>query len=58
MDIGDIVLMSGLSLPSGVELPALIQEDENDMPIVSVHAGHSADAEEEEGEGEAEVGEE
>lgn len=49
MEIGDIVLMSGVKLPSGVELPALASgAAELDLPVVSVHGAHSADEEDEE----------
>ncbi|MES9857538.1 MAG: 50S ribosomal protein L25/general stress protein Ctc [Sedimenticola sp.] len=56
MEIGDLILMSGLSLPSGVELTSMVQEGDHDMPIVSIHVGHSG-SDEDEGEGEeGEVG--
>lgn len=56
MDIGDSVLLSGLTLPAGVEIPALAQEGDLDVPVVSIHAGHSGDDEEEESaEGSVEV---
>ena len=55
MDMGDTVMMTELVLPEGVELPALAQGDEADMPVASVHAAHVAEEIEVEGEGEAEV---
>ena len=59
MEMGDTVLMSGLVLPAGVEIPALATGAEHDLPVVSVHSGYTAaDAgermEEEEGEAEGE----
>ena len=54
MDIGDSVTISGLTLPEGVEIPALAQGPEYDLPVISVHTGHVA--EEEEAEIEAEEG--
>ena len=46
MDIGDTVMMSDLKLPAGVEFYAA----DNDLPVVSVHAGYAEEAEPEEGE--------
>ncbi|OOZ37774.1 50S ribosomal protein L25/general stress protein Ctc [Solemya velesiana gill symbiont] len=57
MEIGDIILMSGVALPEGVELPALASgAPEHDLPVVSVHGAHAVEEEEEMGaaEGEAE----
>jgi len=56
MEMGDTVLMSGIILPKGVEIPILAQGEEYDLPVVSVHTGHATDEDEEEGEGEAEEG--
>ena len=50
MDIGDSVTMSGLNLPTGVEIPALAQGSEYDLPVMTVHSGHVAEEEEEEAE--------
>ncbi len=59
MEIGDAVMMSELVLPEGIELPAMAQGDEADMPVASVHAAHVVDeGEAEEGQDEAEGGEE
>ena len=52
MEIGDIILMSGLKLPEGVELTALTAGND-DLPVVSIHTAHSGEEEDEEGEGEA-----
>ena len=49
MDIGDSVTMSGLTLPEGVEIPALAQGPEYDLPVITVHTGHIGEEEEEEG---------
>ncbi|MET0118521.1 MAG: 50S ribosomal protein L25/general stress protein Ctc [Sedimenticola sp.] len=47
MEIGDSILMSGVVLPEGVELPALASgASEHDLPVVSVHGAHSAEEEE------------
>ncbi|MEW8042734.1 MAG: 50S ribosomal protein L25/general stress protein Ctc [gamma proteobacterium symbiont of Phacoides pectinatus] len=46
MEMGDIILMSGIKLPKGVELPALAAEDANDEPVVSVHGAGGGDADE------------
>jgi large subunit ribosomal protein L25 len=54
MEIGDIVLMSGIVLPEGVEIPALAAGDEHDLPVVSLHGARAAE-EEEEGEGAADA---
>jgi len=40
MEIGDTVHLSGLKLPSGVEIPALAQGEEQDMTVVTIHSGH------------------
>ncbi len=40
MEIGDSVHMSELSLPKGVEIPSLAQGEEQDMLVVTLHAGH------------------
>ncbi|MFL2706269.1 MAG: 50S ribosomal protein L25/general stress protein Ctc [Gammaproteobacteria bacterium] len=36
MDIGDTVLLSGINLPEGVEIPALAQGEDRDQAVVSV----------------------
>ena len=46
MEVGDIVHVSDLALPEGVELTSSIDVD---TPVVLIHAGYS-DAEPEEGE--------
>jgi large subunit ribosomal protein L25 len=56
MDIGDVLHMSGLDLPAGVELTAQVDE-EHDLPVVAIHAKRGG-GEEAEGEEEAEGGEE
>jgi len=56
MDIGDIVLLSGLILPEGVEIPALIA-GADDVPVVSVqHEQIMVEEEEEEEAGIEEAG--
>ncbi|QJD30746.1 50S ribosomal protein L25/general stress protein Ctc [Methylococcus geothermalis] len=49
LDIGDIVHLSDLKLPAGVEIHALTQGAGHDLPVVSVHAPRTAES----GEGEA-----
>ncbi len=41
MEIGDNVHLSELSLPKGVEIPALAQGEGQDMLVVSLHSGHT-----------------
>lgn len=55
MDIGDVLHMSNLNLPAGVELTAQVDED-HDQPVVSIHAKRGGAEAEEEGEGEAAEG--
>ncbi len=49
LEVGDHIQLSGLVLPEGVELVALITGGD-DLPVVSIH-GHGGGAEEEEAEG-------
>ncbi len=51
LDVGDIVHLSDLKLPQGVEIVALLAGPEHDVPVTTIH-GKSAGAEEGEGEGE------
>jgi len=53
MDLGDVLHMSDLKMPAGVELTAHVDEG-HDLPVVSIHAPRAAAAEGEEDEGEAE----
>ena len=57
MEIGDNVHLSELSLPEGVEIPALAQGEEQDLIVVSVHSGHGGIGDEDEDEDGAEVDE-
>lgn len=59
LELGGAVMLSEITLPSGVELPALAQDDAQDVQVVSIHAAQVA-AEEEEGteEGEGDTVEE
>jgi large subunit ribosomal protein L25 len=41
MEIGDSLHLSGLTLPEGVEIPALSQGEDQDMLVVSLHSGHT-----------------
>lgn len=50
VDIGDIVHLSDLKLPSGVEIHALAQGAGHDLPVASVHAPRIAEG------GESEAG--
>lgn len=57
LEIGDAVMLSEVVLPKGVELPALAQDEPQDVQVVSIHAAQVAveeDEIEEEGEGPAE----
>lgn len=54
LELGDNILLSGLVMPEGVELVALIT-GADDLPVVSVHVSHAGE-EEEEGEVEGEEG--
>ena len=51
MNVGDVLHMSGLSLPAGVELTAQVDE-EHDLPVVAVHAPRGGAVAEEGAEGE------
>jgi len=51
LELGDSILLSGLVMPEGVELVALIA-GADDLPVVSVHVSHAGEEEEEEAEGE------
>ncbi|WP_428608441.1 50S ribosomal protein L25/general stress protein Ctc [Sedimenticola sp.] len=52
LGLGEAVMLSELVLPKGVELPALAQDDAQDVQVVSIHAAHVAVEEDEAGEGE------
>ncbi len=56
MDIGDVIMLSALVLPKGVELPGLGIENEHDLPVVALSTGHTADEDEDEESGEVEEG--
>lgn len=50
---GDSVHLSALKLPEGVEIPALAQGADHDLPVVAVHKGRGgAGSDDEESEGE------
>ena len=53
LDMGGAVMLSELVLPKGVELPALAQDEPQDVQVVSIHAPHTG-GDEEEGEAEEE----
>ena len=56
LEMGGAVMLSELVLPKGVELPALAQDEPQDMQVVSIHAPQTgADEEEEDSEEEAVV---
>jgi len=57
MELDDMLSMSDLKLPEGVEIPALAQGPEADQPVVAIHIIKAAPIEEEEEEG-VEPGEE
>ncbi|PLX60451.1 50S ribosomal protein L25/general stress protein Ctc [Sedimenticola selenatireducens] len=57
LEVGDAAMLSEVALPKGVELPALAQDEPQDVQVVSIHTAHVAveeDEIEEEGEGAAE----
>jgi large subunit ribosomal protein L25 len=52
LDVGDIVHLSDLKLPQGVEIVALLAGEEHDVPVTTIHgksAGVEGDEEGEEG---------
>ncbi|MEY3220770.1 MAG: hypothetical protein RIT27_2127 [Pseudomonadota bacterium] len=44
LQLGQIVHLSELTLPAGVEIPMLAHGAEHDLPVVSVHKGHGGAA--------------
>ena len=50
LEIGDSIHLSELQLPAGVEIVALLQGEEHDAVVVSIHAKGGGASEEEEGE--------
>jgi large subunit ribosomal protein L25 len=56
MDLGDSLHLSNIELPKGVQITALTQGEDHDLPVVSIHAPKGA-AVEEAAEGEAAAGE-
>jgi large subunit ribosomal protein L25 len=48
MDLGDILHLSHIVLPKGVQIPALAQGEDHDLPVVSIHAPKGGGAAEEE----------
>jgi len=50
MEIGQSIHLSGLSLPKGVDIPALAQSSDQDGVVVAIHTGHVAKEDEDEGE--------
>jgi large subunit ribosomal protein L25 len=57
MDLGDILHLSHIVLPKGVQIPALAQGEDHDLPVVSIHAPKGGGAAEEASEAEGEAGE-
>jgi large subunit ribosomal protein L25 len=57
MDTGDSLHLSDIKLPKGVEITALAQGEDHDLPVVSIHAPRGGGADEEEAGGEAEAAE-
>ena len=55
LDVGDSLHLSDIKLPQGVEIPALAQGEDHDLPVVSIHAKKKG-ADEEEGGAPAEGG--
>jgi large subunit ribosomal protein L25 len=48
LGVGDAVMLSEITLPKGVELPALMQDEVTDVQVVSIHAPHVETEEDEE----------
>jgi len=40
LQLGQIIHLSELTLPAGVEIPALAHGAEHDLPVVTIHKGH------------------
>lgn len=55
LNLDDMLYLSDLKVPEGVEIPALAQGEEHDHAIVSVHVAKTADVEEGAAEGAAAV---
>jgi large subunit ribosomal protein L25 len=49
IEIGQVLHLSDLSLPEGVEIPNLTHGHEYNLPVVTVHKGHGVSDEENEG---------
>jgi large subunit ribosomal protein L25 len=59
LETGESIHLSDIKLPAGVEIPALAQGPDHDLPVASIHMPRGAGAEEEaEGGEESEAGEE
>jgi len=56
MQLGDMLHLSDLTLPDGVEIPALAQGPEHDLPVVALLAKHGGAAPGEAGEDGGETG--
>jgi large subunit ribosomal protein L25 len=50
LETGDSIHLSHIKLPNGVEIPALAQGPDHDLPVISIHAPKGGAAEEEAGE--------
>ncbi|MCG6970477.1 MAG: 50S ribosomal protein L25/general stress protein Ctc [Gammaproteobacteria bacterium] len=48
LETGDAIHLSHIKLPKGVEIPALAQGPDHDLPVVSIHAPKGGAADEEE----------
>jgi large subunit ribosomal protein L25 len=46
METGDAIHLSHIKLPQGVEIPALAQGPDHDLPVISIHAPKGGAAEE------------
>jgi large subunit ribosomal protein L25 len=46
MDIGDSLHLTDIKLPAGVDIPALAQGDDHNLPIVSIHKAKTKDEDE------------
>jgi len=47
LNVGDLLHLSDIKCPEGIELVALLHGQEHNVPVVSVHASHGGSAQEE-----------
>jgi large subunit ribosomal protein L25 len=49
MQVGDVIHLSDINLPQGVELPQLALGEDHDLPVVTIQAARGGSSEDEEG---------